>query len=119
MRDTQEELERLENELLKEETKQTETPEEDLLDPIFLEGVFTEPAFEDPDVIKDPEEPLVYRNFSNAYGQQPETQPEAEAAPAPTGISRGDKIDMGLMITASCLCLGILGVLIFWLTEYL
>lgn len=113
MRDTQEELQRLENELLSDEMKENETPEEDLLDPEFLKGVFTEPAFEDPDVIKDPEEPLVYRNFSNDYGNGA----EPEAAPGDT--KKADRIDMGLMITASCLCLGIIGVMIYWLTAFL
>jgi hypothetical protein len=114
MRDTQEELERLEKELLRDETTVIETPPEDLLDPEFLKGVFTEPAFEDPDVIKDPEEPLVYRNFSNAYGN--DTTPAEPAAPA---AGKDDRVDMGLMITASCLCLGIIGVLVYWLTTFL
>ena len=30
-----------------------------------------------------------------------------------------DKLLIGLMITASCLCLGIIGVLIYWLVAYL
>ena len=115
MRDTQEELERLEQALLNDETTVIETPPEDLLDPEFLKGVFTEPAFEDPDVIKDPEEPLVYRNFSNAYGTEPAKEPEAPAA----GSAKDDRITMGLMITASCLCLGIIGVMVYWLTTFL
>jgi hypothetical protein len=115
MRDTQEELERLEKALLNDETTVIETPPEDLLDPEFLKGVFTEPAFEDPDVIKDPEEPLVYRNFSNAYGTEPTEKPEAPAA----GSAKDDRITMGLMITASCLCLGIIGVMVYWLTTFL
>ena len=71
------------------------------------------PAFDDPQAINEPEEPIIYRNFSNGYGRD---LPKKEEAPT---LSKSDKIDIGLMLTACGLCLGIIGVLIYWLTAYL
>ena len=71
------------------------------------------PAFDDPQSIHEPEEPIIYRNFSNGYGRD---LPQKADPPA---ISKSDKIDIGLMLAASGLCLGISGVLIYWLTAYL
>lgn len=95
-------LERLQKELLAAE------PEEDILeDDMFL----SEPAFEDPDAIGDPEEPDIYRNFSNDYGRNMQEDKKS--------MSRGDKLDMGLMIAISVLSLGIVGVLAYWLIRFL
>ena len=112
--DTREELERLEKELLEQEPVQEE---EDLLDDELLREVFAEPAFEDMEQIHEPEEPMVYCNFSNGYGrdleqteENEEEQPEKE---------KDDKVNIGLMIAVSALCLGIIGVMIFWLIKYL
>ena len=71
------------------------------------------PAFDDPQTIHEPDEPMVYCNFSNGYGRD---LPKQEAAPT---ISKSDKIDIALMLTACGLCLGIIGMLIYWLTAYL
>ena len=110
--DTKQELERLERELLAQE------PEEDVLDDAVIRELMeeTEPAFEDPDFIHTPREPMVYCNYSNDYGRDLKQfaesggqEPEKEE----------DKLLIGLMIAASGLCLGIIGVLIYWLVAYL
>lgn len=131
--DTREELERLEKELLSEDVETEEEtpavsdetvfftpiqiPKEDGTEaPVLLGQTMAIPAFDDPDTIHEPEEPLVYRNFSNDYGQIP-------AEPIKTGfwagVSRDDRIAIGLMIACSVLCLGIIGVLVYWLVAYL
>ena len=95
-------LERLQKELLAAE------PEENILEENMI---LSEPAFEDPDAIGDPQDPDIYRNFSNDYGRNM----QAKKAP----MSRGDKVDMGLMIAISALSLGIVGVLAYWLIRFL
>ena len=62
MEDKQQELERLNQELLKEDDIQEELLAEYLKEPAT-------PAFDTPETIHTPKEPLVYRNFSNNYGQ--------------------------------------------------
>ena len=128
--DTREELERLEKELLSEEDvpavtdetvffspiKSEDSQEESDPTPLDLDETIVVPAFDDPDIIHDPEEPLVYRNFSNAYGKELE---EPVKSGVWASISRDDKISMILMIIASGLCLGIIGVLVYWLIAYL
>ena len=94
-------LERLQKELLAAE------PEEDILEEAMT---LSEPAFEDPDAIGDPKEPDIYRNFSNDYGRKVQAQKEP--------MSRGDKVDMGLMIAISALSLGIVGVLVYGLIKF-
>lgn len=113
--DTREELERIEKELLAEESREDETLE-DILDNDLIKEVLAEPAFEDPDMIHEPEEPLIYCNYSNDYGR--DLQEFAENG-GELANKKDDKLMIGLMITASCLCLGIIGVLIFWLHAYL
>lgn len=107
MEDTQKELERLQKELLAEEP--------DILDDKVLEELLKEPepAFDDPDEIHDSQEPMAYRNYSNDYGR--DAQEEAPAAEQ----KKEDKVLIGLMITASVLCVGILGVLTYWLAVFL
>jgi hypothetical protein len=82
---------------------------------LILPNVGTDqgPAFDDPQTIHEPEEPMLYRNFSNGYGRD---LPKEETK---STISKSDKIDIGLMIASSGLCLGIIGVLIYWLAAYL
>ncbi len=103
--DTREELERIEKELLAEDAPTQVLPDTDEVDQMIKE-LLAEPAFDDPDRIHDPEEPLVYCNYSNDYGRDLKKK-------------REDKILTGLMITASVLCLGIIGILIYWLNAYL
>lgn len=101
-KDTNDALERLQKELLAAE------PEENILEETM---VLTEPAFEDPDAIGDPEEPEIYRNFSNDYGRNLKEEKKP--------MTRGDKVDVGLMIAISALSLGIVGVLAYWLIKFL
>ncbi len=110
--DAREELERIEKELLAQESQ-----EEDILDDELIREVLAEPAFEDMDEIKDPEEPLVYCNYSNDYGR--DLEEPAEEAHKKATLSKSDKVDIGLMIAASALALGIIIVMIYWLVNYL
>ena len=126
MEDRQEELERLEQELLAEEQidldelireVKAEAAEDDIfLDDAILREVLPEdaaPAFEDPDKIHEPEE-LIYSNFANDYGK--EMQDEAEEAQAKKAAE--GRLQIILMITASVLSLGIIGLLIYWLVAF-
>ena len=110
--DTKRELERLERELLAQE------PEDDILNDAVIRELMreTEPAFEDPDIIHTPKEPMVYCNYSNDYGRDLKQFAESGGQEPE---KKEDKLLVGLMITASCLCLGIIGVLIYWLVAYL
>ena len=110
--DTKQELERLERELLDQE------PEEDILDGAIIQDLMqeTEPAFEDPDMIHTPKEPMVYCNYSNDYGRDLKQFAESGGQEPE---KKEDKLLIGLMIAASGLCLGIIGVLIYWLVAYL
>lgn len=145
--DTRKELERIEKELLADDTQAGVFPEEllpqeedismdetvvvklpeepdenasleDILDDTLIREVLSEPAFEDPDAIHDPAEPLVYCNYSNDYGRDLPDNSEYGEAPKKE-ITGDDKLTIGLMITASGLCLGIVAVLIYWLIAYL
>ena len=108
--DTRQELERIEKELL------AQAPEtEEILDDALIREVLAEPAFEDMDEIKDPQEPLVYCNYSNDYGRGLE---EADENAEQGDLSRSDKVDIGLMIASSTLALGIITVMIYWLAKF-
>ena len=105
------ELERIQNELLAEE----DVTLDDLLADAELNELLQEeptPAFDDPDRIHDPREPLVYHNYANDYGAQ-EQQAAAELR------RKDDKTVIGLLITACALCLGIVGLLGYWLAVLL
>ena len=112
MEDTQKELERLERELLEEEKSEVDKAvDEILLDEDLIRVIMSadaEPAFDDPDKIHEPEEPMVIRNFSNDYGKEPQEDTDMKQ-------KKKDKTIIGLMITASALCLGIMGILLYWL----
>lgn len=131
MEDTREELERLEQELLAEEQVdaneqlldelirevKAEVDEDDIfLDDAILREVLPEdaaPAFEDPDKIHEPEE-LIYSNFANDYGKDMQDE-EAEAQ---AQKAAEDRLHIILMITASVLSLGIIGILLYWLVAF-
>ena len=106
MEDTQKELERLNQELLKEDAIQEELLAEYLNEPAT-------PAFDTPETIHTPQEPLVYRNFSNNYGRP--TKQERARRKKELQKKKDDRTILTLMITACLLCLGIIGVLIYWL----
>ena len=134
--DTREELERIEKELLSaepvedtmvihmpleevpdaEEELSEETSLEDLLNDSMVQDILSRPNFEDAEQVRDAQEPEVFCNFSNGYGrdlkQAEDTEPESEKASS-------DRIDIGLMIASSALCLGIIGVMIYWCVRFL
>ena len=123
--DREQELERLEKELLPQEAEPI-SDEELLMDirQFFLDEEQAaaeakaaeesvedqELAFDDPQFIHEPDEPMIYRNFSNNYGEKTQAEIKKE---------KKDRVDIGLMIAASALSLGIIGVLIYWLVAYL
>ena len=128
MADTREELKRLEQELLAEEqrfdedkmldelireVKAGEASDDIFLDDALLREVLPEdatPAFEDPDKIHEPDE-LIYSNFANDYGKDLEDEEQAQQA-------HEDKPQVILMIAASVLALGIIGILAYWLIAF-
>ena len=111
MENTNSELERIQNELFAEEDiSLDELLADSEIHDLLREAI--EPAFDDPDEIHDPREPLIYQNFANDYGAQ-----ELEAAAELQ--RRDDWIITILMIIASTLSLGILGILVYWLTVLL
>lgn len=116
--DTQEALEELEQALLEdEEDLSIEELRALLEDPTQEEAQEVqpaEPAFDDPNQIHDPDETMIYRNFSNGYGREEEPVGQTQAK-----SGRGDAVDAALMFAASALALGITGVLIYWLVTYL
>ena len=111
--DTPEELERIEKELLTEDETQ-------VLPEVFFENALddedlTKPAFEDATEIHDTEEPLVYCNYSNDYGRETQEQEKA----AQRRAKKDEAWTTGMMFLVSGLCLGIIGVLIYWLVAWL
>ena len=55
---------------------------------------------------------MVYRNFSNDYGKDQQEEADVEQ-------KKKDKTVIGLMIAACALCLGIMGILLYWLLAFL
>ena len=112
MDERNEELERIQKELLAQEDMPTVkgVSVDDILADEELNALLNEkkePAFEDPEQICEPEGEMQYNNFANDYGKEP-----ADAAERQKKL---DKIHIGLMIAACVLCLGIIGILIYWL----
>ena len=133
--DTREELERIEKELLSVEpvedtmvihmpleevpSAEEEVPEqtlEDILNDSMVQDILSRPSFEDAEQVRDAREPEIFCNFSNGYGRDLKQTEDAEPAPKKSG---GDRIDIGLMIASSALCLGIIGVMIYWCVRFL
>ena len=134
--DTREELERIEKELLSvepvedtmvihmpleevppaEEESQEESAVEAILNDSLVRDILSQPSFEDAEQVRDAQEPEVFCNFSNGYGrdlkQTEEESPESAKA-------KSDRIDIGLMIASSALCLGIIGIMIYWCVRFL
>ena len=95
-----------------------------VVDDAMLEELMAEvngPAFDDSEAITASDETMVFHNFSNDYGKDlaeyGEAEPEGEADEETK--KRDDKIVIGLMIAACALCVGILGLLIYWLVTFL
>ena len=105
-----EELERIQKELLAED-ETAELSVDDILADAELNALLSdrnEPAFDDPEEIREPAGEMPYNNFANDYGKE-----ELDLAAARE--KKDEKLVIGLMITSCVLCLGIIGVLIFWL----
>lgn len=85
-----------------------------------LAQLMEEPAFEDPDQLSvaqgDVEQ---YQNYSNDYGQEQQYGVDAEQERNMKRKKREDKIVITLMAIASFLCVGIIGVLIYWMEHFL
>ncbi len=138
--DREQELERLEKELLAEE------PEDDLLadmpislleNDTVLEDIFPaeealSPCEEPNEEIAPEEELLTPDGEENLPEEAEEIAPPAEGGkyegkfmkktkkkPTKADQKREDKWLIGLMIAASFLCVGILGVLIYWMEAFL
>ena len=101
------------------------TDETLLVDDAMLDALLAEvnsPDFDDPNAMGVSDETMVFHNFSNDYGKDldgyGEPEPEEEQVDEETK-KRNDKIVIGLMIAACALCLGILGLLIYWLVAIL
>ena len=80
------------------------------------------PAFEDPDKPNISDEPVAYCNYSNDYGNNRNRGHRAaieEEKMAKKQAQKGDKWLIALMGVASVLCLGIIGVLTYWLEVLL
>ena len=112
MEDTREELNRLEQELLSQEQNDDnelldelirEVKEESADDDIFLDDALLREVLE-------PEE-LIYSNYANDYGKDLEDEAQEQKA-------HEDKLQIILMIAASALSLGIIGILIYWLVAF-
>ncbi len=73
------------------------------------------PAFEDPNQIHTPQEPMEYCNYSNDYGRDS----EEAAMKKKQKQKKEDNWQIILMAIASFLCLGIIGVLIYWMEVFL
>lgn len=111
MEDTRKELERIQRGLLSEEEESLSL--DDILADEELNALLqerTEPAFDDPEKIHDPKEPMVYNNYANDYGTPPAEDRRKK---------KNDRVIVGLMITASVLCVGIIGILGYWLNVLL
>lgn len=95
------------------------------VDDAMLEELMAEisgPAFDDPDAMPVSDDTMVFCNYSNDYGKDMGEYAEngvEEALPDEETKKRDDKIVIGLMVAACALCLGILGVLTYWLVTFL
>lgn len=112
-KDTREELERLEKELLEDQPETVELSEEELLADVDLDEIFAELA----DPMEIPEE-AAYSNFANDYSDELEEFAD-NGGQEPRKRVFGDKLTIGLMIAVCVLCLGIIGVLVYWLKAFL
>lgn len=102
-KDAQKALEEFEEAL---RTENKALTEDDLL--ADLEGIFDE--LSDP---VDVDDDAVYSNNTNDYTDELEdfaNQTEKQVY--------GNKLTIGLMLTACALCLGIIGVMIYWLNNF-
>jgi len=112
-KDTREELERLEKELLADLPEAEQISEDDLLSELELEEIFAEHA----DPAEAPDD-AAYSNYSSDYSD--ELQEFADnGGEEPKKHVFGDKLTIGLMLTVCALCVGIIAVLIYWMEAFL
>ena len=139
MEDRNEELERIERELLAEEPQdldklmkafleeplqepeEVQPAQEEVSAPAFDGGetivlpTTPAPAFDDPDQTVIPNDPVVYCNYSNDYGKELQQEQDEFAL---RKKKRDDNTIITLLSIAAGLSLGIIGVLIYWLVKF-
>lgn len=117
-----------EDDLLKDMPKSLlEKQKDDDIDQIMAEiladmNLDTEPAFEDPDKLHYSDGPDIYCNYSNDYGNSADEQAEYADEDVEAEIQEKkseDKWLITLMGVASALCVGIIGVLVYWMEVFL
>jgi len=106
LEDAKKALDRLQQELLSEESDRLDALLED-----FLEEPM--PAFEDPDATAISDQKVDYCNYANDYGSQ--SRKPVQTRMANRKKKKDDRTIVALMVIASLECVGILGVLIYWL----
>lgn len=121
MEDRNEELERIERELLAEEPKDLDQLMKEFLEEPVAEEEDTiqipqepTPAFDDPDKTEISDDPVVYCNFSNDYGKDLRSEQEAAARKK----KKDDNTIITLLAIAAGLSVGIISVLVYWLVKY-
>jgi hypothetical protein len=121
MEDRNEELERIERELLAEEPKDLDQLMKEFLEEPVAEEEDTiqipqepTPAFDDPDKTEISDDPVVYCNFSNDYGKDL----QADQEKALRKKKKDDNTIITLLAIAAGLSVGIISVLVYWLVKY-
>lgn len=85
-----------------------------------LDQLMEEPAFEDPDQLSVAQGNVEqYQNYSNDYGQEQQYGVDTAQEQDMKRKKKQDKIIITLMAIASFLCVGIIGVLIYWMENFL
>lgn len=102
---------------MKDETKNLlKEYEKELMAESLREEQEAGPAFEDPDVLEVGPAPEVYSNFANDYGR--ELQEFADNG-GELEEDRQDNVLTVLMLIATILSLGIIGVMLYWLQSWM
>lgn len=114
-KDTQEELERLEAELLEDTEEETEIPAEDI-ENIKVDDVLSDPVIRGVmEELEEQEATRIIPEMREAVQESEEVIPEYTDA----GEDEAPKEPIkGLLITALCLSVGILAILGWWLIRY-
>jgi len=95
--------------------QQVDAALERILEESQLEG----PAFEDPDATHASQEPVNVCNYYNDYGRDVPEETKEEKPEKKRDKKKDDLTLTILMAVASGLCLGIVGVLIYWIEAFL
>lgn len=102
-------------EILTQEDKQQQV--DAALERILEDSGIEDMAFEDPDLTYVPQEPAEVYNYYNDYGRELPEEPEEKSVAKRK--KKEDNTLIVLMAIASFLCLGIIGVLIYWVEAFL